>query len=283
MSKATKSTAPLSKGSMSKASITETITHDGFLVVSDLHVGAIDQAQDHWPARLESLASYAFHHQLHLVIAGDLFDWWMDYPNARPTSYFPFLEQWRSFTEKGLQITLIPGNHDYWIDDSKTLAGIDIKRESLTLETPFGSIFVFHGDGFDHPTKNLPKPWLHQWLQHPWFVSFYQAILPPKMGWKLMASFSSWKRSPDTSIDRLNQWAQTNIPTMDAIIAVCGHDHEQRITKVGEKWYVNLGLFLEDQVALQYKNQTLSLVRIETSTQTSWPNLKIFHTETSSV
>lgn len=70
---------------------------------------------------------------------------------------------------------------------------------------------------------------------------------------------------------------------MDAIIAVCGHDHEQRITKVGEKWYVNLGLFLEDQVALQYKNQTLSLVRIETSTQTSWPNLKIFHTETSSV
>lgn len=276
MSKASNSTLKMSN-TLKK----ETPASDGFLIVSDLHVGAIDQAQDHWPEKLESLASYALHHQLHLIIAGDLFDWWMDYPQARPISYYSFLKQWQHFVEKGLQITLIPGNHDYWIDDSKTLAGIEIIRESLTLKTPFGSIFVFHGDGFDDLTKDLPKPWLHRWLQHPWFISFYQAIFPPKMGWKLMAHFSSWKRSPDTETDRLDHWAKTYLHSMDAIIAVSGHDHEHRISKVGEKWYVNLGSFLKDQVAFQYKNSTLSLVKVEPSAQLTWPNIKTFHTETS--
>ncbi|MDR9388562.1 MAG: metallophosphoesterase family protein [Balneolaceae bacterium] len=250
---------------------------EGFLVVSDLHVGAIDQAQDHWAARLESLASYAFHHRLHLIIAGDLFDWWMDYPTARPISHYPFLKQWQVYIEKGLQITLIPGNHDYWIDDSKTLAGIEIKRELLVLETSIGSVLIFHGDGFDQPAKNLPKPMLHRWLQHPWFIATYQALLPPRVGWKVMAYFSSWKRSPNTSTQRLDLWAQNTLPSLDATIAVCGHDHEHRVSKVDEKWYVNLGLFVKDQVAFQYKNKTLSLVRIGSSSHESWSTLKTFN------
>lgn len=260
---------------MSQAGIIE-----GFLVVSDLHVGALDQAQDEWADRLNHLASYAYHHQLHLVIAGDLFDWWMDYPSSRPTPYFPFLRKWNQWIDKGLQVTLVPGNHDYWIDETKTLAGIRIKRDSLTLETSFGSIFVFHGDGFDQPARKLKKPWLHRVLQHPWFVSLYQTILSPKAGWKLMAKFSSWKRSPQTSTDRLDSWITTSLPSMDVILAVCGHDHEHRVSKVGEKWYVNLGLFVKDQVALQYKNQTLSLVSVETSIQTAWPHKEIFFSKT---
>lgn len=250
-------------------SLNESTSKDGFLILSDLHVGAIDQPEKELGNKLEEIATYASKHNLHLVIAGDLFDWWMDYPSDRPIYHYSFLKQWKALINNGLEITLIPGNHDYWIQ-APTLEGIKIERESLTLNTVFGPVFVFHGDGFADSTMRLKKPLLHHLLQNSWFITLYQTLFPPHIGWKLMARFSAFKRSSKTSTERLDTWAEVMVPTLDAIIVVCGHDHEHRTRKLGEKWYVNLGLFERDYIAVKYKNETLSLVTMEDPSQELW-------------
>jgi UDP-2,3-diacylglucosamine hydrolase len=263
------------------SSLNESTSHDGlqsdFLIVSDLHVGAIDQPNKTVGNTLEEIATYASKHNLHLVIAGDLFDWWMDYPSERPLSHYGFLEHWKDLIHKGLKITLIPGNHDYWIQ-KPVLEGMNIERESMTLDTVFGPVFVFHGDGFTDPSMRLKKPLLHHVLQNPWFISLYQTLFPPHIGWKLMARFSAYKRSSKTSKERLDNWAEVMMPTLDAVVAVCGHDHEHRTRKLGEKWYVNLGFFEKDYMALQYKNETLSLVTKQDTRQESWVETTILCT-----
>ena len=48
---------------------------------------------------------------------GDLFDFYFEYPDLIPKSYFDFFEQTRFLKSKGVSLYFLAGNHDYWVGD----------------------------------------------------------------------------------------------------------------------------------------------------------------------
>ena len=48
---------------------------------------------------------------------GDLFDFYFEYPDLIPKSYFDFFEQTRFLKGKGVSLYFLAGNHDYWVGD----------------------------------------------------------------------------------------------------------------------------------------------------------------------
>ena len=48
---------------------------------------------------------------------GDLFDFYFEYPDLIPKSYFDFFEKTRRLKENGISLYFLAGNHDYWVGD----------------------------------------------------------------------------------------------------------------------------------------------------------------------
>jgi UDP-2,3-diacylglucosamine hydrolase len=96
-----------------------------------------------------------------LYVNGDLFDFWFEYGHAIPKHYVGVLQGLRELRRKGIPVTYIGGNHDFWIGDylSREL-GVAFTDGSLDLRLQGRSILLAHGDGMgpgDHGYKLLKR------------------------------------------------------------------------------------------------------------------------------
>ncbi|MCL2260062.1 MAG: UDP-2,3-diacylglucosamine diphosphatase [Fibromonadales bacterium] len=116
--------------------------------ISDAHLGvspagSVPQREDHLIAFLKELEGKASH----LFIVGDLFEFWYEYNFYAPSKYFRLLRALADLKDKGCEVKLVRGNHDFAI-------GCFFKRE-LGIETCSHFIaelhgrrvYVCHGDG----------------------------------------------------------------------------------------------------------------------------------------
>ena len=96
---------------LAKTQYTAAMPPETVVVVSDAHLG-------HAP---EPAAS-AFHRFLdvvpdlgsHLVVNGDLFDFWFEYGSVIPGGHTRTLGALAELVDGGLPVTLMGGNHDWW-------------------------------------------------------------------------------------------------------------------------------------------------------------------------
>ena len=81
------------------------------VVVADAHLGQVPPT-----------VAAAFHDFLdcvpqlgdHLLINGDLFDFWFEYQAVIPRKHFPTVAKLQALRAKGIPITFVGGNHDRW-------------------------------------------------------------------------------------------------------------------------------------------------------------------------
>src|SRR5258705_1837531 len=104
--------------------------------LSDAHLGAESGSMETSRTRRlhEFLATLPGKTE-HLVIAGDLFDFWFEYRTAIPRRHFATLAVLRQLREAGLPITYMNGNHDFWL--GRFLAeeiGVTPHDGALTME-----------------------------------------------------------------------------------------------------------------------------------------------------
>jgi len=118
------------------------------IIVADSHFHLIpDQAELQRVTRFLELLGLAAKAD-HLVLLGDIFDFWFDYPHFRLKGYDPILQGLDRVRDTGTRIHFIGGNHDIWA------AGFMHQRYgcSPTGETEiisFGDrrLQFIHGDG----------------------------------------------------------------------------------------------------------------------------------------
>ena len=96
-----------------------------------------------------------------LYVNGDLFDFWFEYGHAIPKRYVRVLQALGELRRRGLPVTYVGGNHDFWIGNylAREL-DVAFTDESLTLAIQGRKIFLAHGDGIgpgDHGYKLLRK------------------------------------------------------------------------------------------------------------------------------
>ena len=108
---------------------------------------------------------------------GDLFDFYFEYPDLIPKSYFDFFEKTKVLKESGITLYFLAGNHDYWVGDHITNDIMDeVYLDDKQIEINGKKFFLTHGDGllsWDHGYRLLKKVirskafiWLFHWL-HP--------------------------------------------------------------------------------------------------------------------
>ena len=197
------------------------------IIVADSHFHLIpDQPELQRVARFLELLELAAQAD-HLVLLGDIFDFWFDYPHFRLKGYDPILQGLDRVRDAGTRIHFIGGNHDIWA------AGFMHQRYgcSPTGETEiihFGDrrLQFIHGDGL---------------LKFDWAYNAFRAVVRTRAGIVLAKSLhpeilfaiSTWLSGQSRSatrdeasriVTRASDWLERQ-DDGDWDLTVMGHVH----------------------------------------------------------
>jgi UDP-2,3-diacylglucosamine hydrolase len=219
------------------------------LVVADAHLGQV-------PAAVGT-AFHAFLDQVptpgdHLVLTGDLFDFWFEYNTVIPRKHFATVAKLQSVRARGIPITFVGGNHDRWGGSFfRQDLGIEFFGGEAELELGGRRAFVVHGDGLteQHWTGTL----MHRFTRHPATVAVFR-VLHPTIGFWIADLFS--RHLADNTKDRAvldraaaaqQRWAAEFLGKRpDIELVIMAHTHRPVIHTLADgRTYLNPGAFLD--------------------------------------
>jgi len=205
------------------------------IIVADSHFHLVpDQAEQARVTRFLELLELATRAD-HLVLLGDIFDFWFDYPHFRLKGFDTILQGLDQVRDAGTRIHFIGGNHDIWA------AGFlhqryDCNTDGETEIVHFGDrrLLLIHGDGL---------------LKFDWAYNSFRAVVRTRLGIVLAKSlhpeilfaFSAWLSGKSRSATRdeasrietrARQWLLRQ-GEVDWDIVVSGHVHHGFMIEAG--------------------------------------------------
>ncbi|MGM0545688.1 MAG: UDP-2,3-diacylglucosamine diphosphatase [Bacteroidota bacterium] len=242
------------------------------LFISDAHLGGFSETEN---ARIESeliqLINYCQRNGIQLAVLGDLFDYWMEYPNFVPELGKRLLNRFEQYNNEMGPTLFITGNHDNWTRNHLKKRGFYVVHNYFRFQINGQSVLTLHGDGLPDQSYQLKRPPLHRLLRNKHFVKLFQKIFAPKVGIGIMKYFSRLTRKIDWDPNKkmkLNNWAKKHLTQSDISLILCGHDHIPREEHFPFGTFINLGTFYQDRTMALYNNNAISLVCWEANTQT---------------
>ncbi|MEL7834349.1 UDP-2,3-diacylglucosamine diphosphatase [Fodinibius sp. Rm-B-1B1-1] len=242
------------------------------LFISDVHLGGFSKSRN---ARIQSeliqLINYCQRNDIRIAILGDLFDYWMEYPNTIPKLGKSLLDRFETFNKQMGPTLFITGNHDNWTRDHLSNRGFYLVHEDYVFHLDDKQFLTLHGDGLADPAYKLERPLMHRFLRAPSFVKFFQSLFPPNIGIAIMKHFSRITRKMDWDPQKekkLNNWAKTQLKSNNHDVILCGHDHIPRKKQFPFGTYINLGTFYEHRSMVYYNKNEINLVCWEVNSQT---------------
>lgn len=239
------------------------------LFLSDVHLGGYSKTENR---KLEKdvidLVSYCEKNDFRIIILGDLFEYWMEYPGNIPPIGTALLNRFQHYHRDHTRSTLyVTGNHDNWTYGYLSDIGFDIEHEYRMVRTPDCTMMVMHGDGLRDSGMNFPRPLLHRVLRNSYFVKIYQTLFPPSIGWKIMKQFSLTSKSdpndPGSRKKRalLDNWAQNRVTSDSSIQAIVyGHHHKPLLWNKDGNICLNCGSFADQRTVGLYTNRKFQIV-----------------------
>jgi UDP-2,3-diacylglucosamine hydrolase len=225
--------------------------------ISDVHlgvspIGSVQGREKHLASFLKELECKA----THLFIAGDLFEFWYEYNFYVPSLHFKILRALADLKDKGCEIKLLKGNHDFAYGKFfERELGIEACSH-IVAELHGRRVYICHGDGlartdgsyrfFRRVLDFKPNRLLFKWLH-------------PDIGMRLAFSVGSNSRNFNKKrvleaeyIDKIREIMQKN----GCDTFVHGHNHYGGLWKVPEGVIINSGqwLFEENYSCISQKN-----------------------------
>jgi len=219
------------------------------VIVSDAHLGP---AVGSGPF-LRFLASVP-DHGAHLIVNGDLFDFWFEYGAVIPRRAFGVLSALHRLVLQGIAVTVTGGNHDRWGGSFwPEEVGATFHREGARMELCGWRAAVLHGDGASetHATARV----MHRVTRWPATAAAFR-WLHPDLGLRLVQRLSGTLAQQTRDGEVLERaaaaqaaWARTFLGREPAVdLLVMGHTHRATLEPVGERrWYLNPGAWCEGQ------------------------------------
>ncbi|MGH7530978.1 MAG: UDP-2,3-diacylglucosamine diphosphatase [Gemmatimonadales bacterium] len=219
------------------------------VIVADAHLGQVPPAiRDAFHAFLEDIPRPGDH----LVILGDLFDFWFEYKTVIPRKHFASVAGLRAVRTRGIPITFVGGNHDRWGGAFfRQDLGIAFHAGEAELALGGRRAFVAHGDGLTE--QHWSGAIMHRITRHPVTVALFR-MLHPTIGFWIADLFS--RHLADNTKDRAvldraaeaqRRWAGeflTRRPDIDLV--VMAHTHRAVVDRQPDgRTYVNPGAFLD--------------------------------------
>jgi UDP-2,3-diacylglucosamine hydrolase len=219
------------------------------IIVADAHLGQV-------PAAVGS-AFRAFLDEIprpedHLVLMGDLFDFWFEYQSVIPRKHFATVTKLQEVRSRGIPITFVGGNHDRWGGSFFTRdLGIAFFGGEAEIDLAGQRAFLAHGDGLteQHWTGRV----MHRFTRHPLTIAVFR-VLHPTIGFWIADLFS--RHLADNTKDRAvldraaaaqRRWAAEFLGRRPDIgLVIMAHTHRPVVDRQSDgRTYVNPGAFLD--------------------------------------
>ncbi len=230
------------------------------VVISDIHLGTYGCHATELLTYLQSISPQI------LILNGDIIDGWQFSKRYFPAAHMAVIKEILNFITNGTRVIYITGNHDEMLRRYTGLSmGSFILADKFLLEIDGKSIWVFHGDVFDHSTKGSAKI-LAKLGGHGYdlliLINRFINFISKKFGGEKISFSKKVKNSVKKAIAFINNFE--NIVAEIAIekkydYVICGHIHhpEKRVieTEKGSVTYLNSGDWIENLSALEYTNK----------------------------
>ncbi len=212
--------------------------------ISDIHLGlgSREEEKAKEDTLLEFLGSILPGTEC-LFIGGDLFDFWFEYSTVIPKGYHRTLAALQGFTEKGIPVHYLAGNHDFWMGDYfSTELGMVLHPDPFEIVAQGKRVYLHHGDGLAR--HDLGYRMIKPVLRNRWNIRLYR-WLHPDIGVPLARRSSRTSREYTSNKDYgeeegMIEFARERIREGIDIV-IMGHRHVPHIESVDRGTYVNLG------------------------------------------
>lgn len=219
------------------------------VVLADAHLGQVPASvRDAFHAFLDQVPQ----HGDHLVLMGDLFDFWFEYQSVIPRKHFATVAKLQEVRARGVPITFVGGNHDRWGGSFfRNDLGIAFYGGEAELDLGGRRAFVAHGDGLTE--QHWTGSFMHRFTRHPLTVAVFR-ILHPTIGFWIADLFS--RHLADNTKDRAvldrasaaqRIWAADYLTKHpDVAIVIMAHTHRPVVDRLPDgRVYLNPGAFLD--------------------------------------
>ncbi|MCZ6917931.1 MAG: UDP-2,3-diacylglucosamine diphosphatase, partial [Gemmatimonadetes bacterium] len=188
----------------------------------------------------------------HLVINGDLFDFWFEYRSVIPRTVFPTLAALAEVVRAGVRVTITGGNHDRWGGRFwKEQLGAAFYPREVEIDVSGRRALVSHGDGDIEP--EFMSKLVHRVIGNPATSFVFRAIHPDVGFWMVrkLSGLLGRRRDDDggkgTAADAQVEYARELLELRkDLELVVLGHTHRAVVVEVAPgRWYVNPGAWMD--------------------------------------
>jgi UDP-2,3-diacylglucosamine hydrolase len=234
------------------------------LFVSDMHFGKGPRAREREKeaaliACLEAQADAVEH----LYLLGDVFDGYIEYRHLVPKGFVRFQALLAEWTDRGVPVTYLLGNHDPWHRDYfERELGVHLVPDALRVQHNGRRLHLAHGDA--QASTHPAYAWVRPLLRHPWPIRLYRSLLPADWGLGLARTVSRALHDPEPDpavVDALAADAHRRL-AHDAVDAVLmGHSHQPALRQWDEGVYLNTGNWYEKRTFARLGKQGLALCR----------------------
>ncbi len=216
--------------------------------ISDIHFGLEEKSRENFKElSLVGLLNQISNDASHLIILGDLFDYWFEYKLVVQKGYYRLFTALSELKNSGVKIIYIIGNHDFMHRDFfKKEFDAELIENDLEINLLGKRFYLAHGDGLNKDDVGYIV--LKKFMRNKFFQKLY-SLIHPDCGIKL-ASKSSKKSREYTSNkfsdenDRLINIAKMKIEEGFDFV-VFGHTHTKSEVFHENGEYVNLGTWLD--------------------------------------
>ncbi|MBI4502931.1 MAG: UDP-2,3-diacylglucosamine diphosphatase [Gemmatimonadetes bacterium] len=222
---------------------------ESVLVVADAHLGhappSVADAFHRFLAKVPELGQ-------HLIINGDLFDFWFEYKRVVSRDAFPTLSALLQLRKAGVKLTVTGGNHDRWGGDFWIRElGAQFYAEPVELNLAGFRVLVAHGDGLSE--ARTASRIMHHITRLPLTARLFGWIHPDLGFWladRMSGSLAEQTRDA-ASLGRAAAAQATFARNLlvkrpDLDIVVLSHTHRAALLAVGpRRWFLNPGAWMD--------------------------------------
>jgi UDP-2,3-diacylglucosamine hydrolase len=221
---------------------------DAVYFVSDAHFG-LDGNERLRIARFGEFAAHVRARAAELYIAGDFFDFWIEYKNAVRPEYFPILHELRGIVDAGVPVRYVTGNHDFALGNFlEKYVGLTLCRGCVDVELQGRRIHISHGHKVG---RGLGQRLSDALLANKTLQTLFK-LLHPDIGVRLgefISSISKMKRRkdgvPPAALEKYRRAARARLRSGKSDLVVFAHTHYGEILRFGEGEYCNIGSWMD--------------------------------------
>ena len=245
-------------------------------IASDFHFGSPDrESSKEREKRVIRWLDMISRDATHLILLGDIFDFWFEYKYVVPRGYFNFLAKLNDLKEKNIEIYYFTGNHDMWVKDYfRQELGIRIFTRQQAFLINGKKCLLAHGDGLgpkDKGYKLIKK--LFAFKPH---IKIYGS-LHPQHAFGLAHFLSRKSRAMKPGIEEsymgddkemLVQYALSVLQNEEIDYFIYGHRHLPIEKKLDEHvYYINTGDWLIHNSYVRFGKDQLELLEYHSDYQ----------------